>query len=424
MRQFSRRDFLALTSSGLVLPRRLLASPTPAPSEQKFLFIYVRGGWDTTMVFTPCFDYPLVDMEEDAELAEVSGVPFVHHADRPAVQNFFERFGRRACLINGMEVRSITHERCRRILMTGGSDGIADDWAVTLASQGDLEYPVPHLVLSGPAFAADHLSSVVRVGSSGQLSALLDGSAVDASDISVGLPSDSAQALAESYLDRRLQSRLETAPAGRPQRVTSLYRDTLEDLGVLQDMIDSVNFAAEPAGCRRDLYSDASVAFNAFEQGLSRCAITQDDGWCSTGWDTHAGNHTQSQSYNELFEYLTQTMDDLDGRTSYSGGRLADEVTIVVLSEMGRHPTNISDGRAHWTFTSAMLIGNQVRGGQVIGAVDSNFAGMPIDLGTGELYAGGTSLLPGHLGATLLKLGGHDPAEFVPTAAPIDAAIL
>ena len=49
---------------------------------------------------------------------------------------------------------------------------------------------------------------------------------------------------------------------------------------MLQDMSDSIDFAAEPAGCRRNLASDASVAFNAVEQGLSRCAITQDDGWC------------------------------------------------------------------------------------------------------------------------------------------------
>ncbi len=100
MSHFSRRHFLALAPSGLILPRRLLASPASGATEQKFLFIYVRGGWDTTMLFNPCFDYPLVDMEPDAQRAEVNGITFVDHEQRPSVRQFFQSYGDLTCMIN------------------------------------------------------------------------------------------------------------------------------------------------------------------------------------------------------------------------------------------------------------------------------------------------------------------------------------
>jgi hypothetical protein len=421
MSLFSRRHFLAMAPSGLLLPRRLLASPPTASTEQKFLFIYVKGGWDTTMLFNPCFDYPLVDMEPDAQVAEVNGITFVDHELRPEVREFFENYGNRSCMINGMEVRSITHERCRRILMTGGSEGTMDDWAVTLASQGGGEYPVPHMVLSGPAFSANYMSSVVRVGSAGQLSDLLDGKAVSNSNMAVELPGAEAQDLAMEFVARRVEE--QGAAAGRPERIRSLYLESIENLGILKEMSQDIDLEAEMAGCRRDISSDAAVAFNAFEQGLSRCAMTQDEGWCSAGWDTHTGNDMQIANYSELFGYLNTAMADLDSRASFSGGSLADEVTIVVISEMGRHPTLSGDGRGHWTVTSALLIGGGIRGGQVIGEMDENFLGKPVDLASGEIDAGGTSLLPAHLGATLLRIGDLDPGDFMQQPAPIEAVL-
>ena len=58
---------------------------------------------------------------------------------------------------------------------------------------------------------------------------------------------------------------------------------------------------------------------------------------------------------------------------------------------MGRHPQiNASQGRDHWTYTSALLIGSGIHGGLVIGAMDENFLGLPVDLSTGELTEPGT----------------------------------
>jgi len=421
----SRRRLLAAASSlgagGLLLPRALRAA---APSgERKFLFVYCYGGWDTLQVFTPMFGVAGVDVPEGAELAEANGIPFVDHPNRPSVRTFFETWGHRACVINGMEVRSVTHERCRRLLFTGVGDGDADDWAVTAAALGEPR-SVPHLVLSGPAFTSKHAASVVRIGESGQLPDLLDGTALSLADHPAGIPDAELAALEDAYLRAGLEAARADAPPGSPRRLVELYLDALDNLERLRASGEDVDLDPISSGCRRDLAEDAKVAFNAFELGLSRTALAKDLGWCSTSWDTHSDNEDmQGRNFEELFGYLGTALADLETRGSASGGRLADEVTVVVLSEMGRHPQLTGGGRGHWTYTSALLIGAGVRGGQVIGAMDDNFQGRPVDLGTGQLVDGGTSLLPGHLGATLLELAGIDPTDLTGGAEPIRAAI-
>ena len=417
----NRRHFLAMSTSGLLLPKRLLAAKSKG--ERKFFFVYCYGGWDTTMVYTPEFDNSNVDMEVDAEETEANGITFVTHQSRPSVQSFFESYGDRCCVINGMEVRSVTHERCQRLLFTGTSDADADDWGVLMASNTGVVYPVPHLVLAGPAFSSENMANVVRVGEVGQLVELMDGSALSLSTQAFPLPDATAEVLEDSFLQARIASFQAAHPAGAQARFGQLYGQAIDNLATLNALSGEVNLASEGTGCRRDIAADAAVAFNAFEAGLARCALTRDDGWCSISWDTHTGNSYQAVHYEELYAYLNSLMADLDTRTSPSGAPLKDEVTIVVFSEMGRHPQLTNGGRGHWTFTSALLIGSGVQGGQVIGAMNENFEGMPVNLSTGALDAKGSGLLPSHLGATLLQLADIDPAEFVTQVSPLTAAL-
>ena len=95
-----------------------------------------------------------------------------------------------------------------------------------------------------------------------------------------------------------------------------------------------------------------------------------------------------------------------------------------VMSEMGRFPQeNARGGKEHWTYTSALLMGSGVRGGQTIGGYDEYCFGKKVELGSGEVSNQGVSLLPGHFGATLLQLADIDYGDFVVGAQPIWAAI-
>lgn len=423
----SRRRLLSLAPAGLIapgllLPRRLRA--LDGGTDRKFLFVYAYGGWDPLMAFVPKLDDPNIDMQEGCEIGEANGITFVDHEERPAVRSFFENYGDRTCLINGIEVRSITHERCQRILFTGGGDSTADDWGVVAASRAQNYYAVPHLVFSGPAFSAKYAANVVRAGEVGQLTELIGGEAVRRSELAVEPASLWADAVEDAYLRERVRVFAQGAPRGAKSALGSYYGDALDNLEVLAAVGDSVDLNPDQSGCRRDIAADASCAFNAFEIGLSRCAITRDMGWCSMSWDTHADNNLyQGRSFEELFGYLSLLMEDLDGRTGLSGNPLRDEVTIVVFSEMGRHPQLTGNGRAHWTFTSAMLIGSGIKGGQVIGELNDNYEGKAVDVESGAVDENGDGLLPGHLGATILELAGLDYTEYVTQGRPIKAAM-
>lgn len=420
----SRRSLLKLAGAGgagLLLPQQARAS-TP---ERRFLFVLARGGWDTTCVFTPALDNANIDSEPDATLAETGGIPFVDHESRPSVRAFFETWAPSAAIVNGMEVRSVTHDRCKRILMTGSAASGHDDWPSVIAAHSGENLLLPHLVVAGPAYTAQYTDRVVRVGSNGQLRTLLDGYALEQSGISL----DGYSAAMDSAVDARVRERATNwaanAGRGRAALVGEGYTAALETLSQMDGIAEQVSLSPTDAGCARDLAADAAAAFDCFSLGLSRCALITDDGWCSNTWDTHSGNEMQATHYELLFNYLSLLMADLDSRTSVSGGRLIDEVTVVVVSEMGRHPqVNNTGGKDHWTYTSAMLLGSGIRGGQVIGKMNDDFQGEAVDLSSGQVSTTGVGLLPSHLGATLLALADINPDEMITDGAQPITALL
>ena len=405
-----RRRMLQLTASGLFVPSSALAGSTP---ERKFLFVFADGGWDICKVFAPLFDTDGVDMDADAEIASDANHNWVSAATRPSVDTFFTNWGSQLSLLHGMEVRSITHERCTRIVFTGSGDGGRDDWGTVLAAHSTSPtLLLPYLVLDGKAFTSRYSSMVVRTGEDDQLPELLDGRILQRSDLPVqGLTSD-AQAQIEAYLEARLDGWQASRGESRAD-FAARYQEVLEQAAVLREL-ESLSLETTSTGCSRDLAADAAVAFTCFEQGLARSALIRSQGFCEESWDTHERNDMQDVHFEELFGWLDELMTDLHSRTGASGAPLSEEVTVVVLSEMARHPRfNGADGRDHWTYTSCMLLGAGVRGGMSVGGYGESMLGKGVDLASGELDDDGTMLTPGHLGATLLALGDVDPGDYV-----------
>jgi hypothetical protein len=414
--KLDRRTFLQLGTAGLLAPSAGLALPRQS-DERCFLFVYCSGGWDTTRVFTPLFDNPDASMESEATTSSASGIDFVDHPERPSVRWFFEQWGDQAAVLNGFEVQSLTHERCRQLVLTGRSDSGADDWPTILGAHSNRSLLLPHVILDGYAFTDRYSSKVVRVGDRGQLAKLLDGSALTQADGAIILPTTHAEALEEAALLARLKSLEAAAASGQEDAFVTAYRRAAKQHARLSEL--DLDFEVPLEGCERDVALDGAKAFDLFELGTTRCAMIRYNGWCNEGWDTHQNLELQSVNFQDLFSYLDLLMLDLQERDG-----LQDRVTIVVFSEMGRAPQlNSWGGKDHWTTTSAMLIGAGVQGGQVVGALDQSGLGQPVNLQTGQLQSGGTALLPAHIGATLLALGDVDPAEFTGSAAPIQALI-
>jgi uncharacterized protein (DUF1501 family) len=145
----------------------------------------------------------------------------------------------------------------------------------------------------------------------------------------------------------------------------------------------------------------------------------------NNAWDSHTSNNAlQSPLYETLFRELDRLLTELSTWPGTQGGTLLDETVVVVLSEMGRTPfLNGTGGKDHWPYTSAMVIGAGVAGGQAVGAYDDNLQGLAIDLQSGELDPDG--VVPGCdvFGATLLALGGLDPVAEGLVVDPIAAVL-
>ena len=406
----SRRQLAAMLGAAggsLMLPRRSRAAVRP--EELRFLFVFNDGGWDQHSALVPVFDAPDIPTEEGSALAEQDGLAWVSHPNRPSVDEFFTRYSSTTALFHGFEVRSVAHERCRQLVMTGSADAGADDWPAILAGMSSEDLTLPCLVASGPSFSARFNSQVIRLGETGQLSGLLDGSA-----ISPQLP---ASPDAEDLIEAHLQQRAAALSGGLRADFGARYAGALTQLADVAALNKSVNFSADSS---KQLIDKLQPVLDCLELGLSRCAMINNFGFNDTGFDTHANCQlTQSEHFEQLFGDLLTLMDELSSRTTPSGRLLSEEVVVVVLSEMGRTPQlNNNLGRDHWTWTSAMLLGPGIRPG-MIGGYDTNDIGRPIDPTTGQPSDGGLLMTSAHLGATLLTMGGVDPAEFLPGIDPI-----
>jgi uncharacterized protein (DUF1501 family) len=381
---FSRRHFLQLSAaSSLLLPRQGLA----ATGERKFLFLFCPGGWDQCAFTAPLFDSSYVDMIQEGAAATINGIQIVDSSLHPALRSFLEHHGGSCALINGIEARSVAHDVCLRLICTGASDTHHDDWPSIIAAHSAQAPLLPQIHLSGPSYTQDYSSEVVRIGNDAQLLELLN-----MAPFSTNLDQLSDQLLLNAL----------------PQQNHPLAARSAALLQNIQ------NLDASLLAQSQDLGASLQLVENIFAQDLSRSIMLSYNGVRDLGWDTHAGNHMQHWHLEELFTELKTFLTSLKTRAALSGGSLIDEVTVVVMSEMGRFPRfNFREGRDHWTFTSSWLMGAGVAGGQTIGGWDEYGLGQPVNLQSGTISTEGSYLGPNELGATLLRLADIDHTRYL-----------
>jgi len=421
----NRRAFLYSSLAGAAaagLPRRARAG-APAGAELRFIFVFNRGGWDPTRAFTDTFDHTSVDMEAAAEPAGAGGVSWVSHPDRPGVDAFFSAYHDQMLVINGILVRSIAHEICTMLAMTGSTSGLSPDWPAIIASATASDFTLPHLVLDGPSFPGELGVAVARSGLSGQLEALLSGDILAWSDTPAAGLSLPAQGAVDRYLLRRASARAAISRSAVDDALSAAFEEATAKAIALKDYRYVMDFTGGAA-----LADQAQVAVSALSVGLSRCVTLGYPGTSGggLGWDTHADNDAQQSALFEgLFLGLGQLMGLLRTTPGVITDTLADETVVVVLSEMGRTAQlNATAGKDHWPYTSAVLLGPGLTTDRVVGGLDDGYYGRDIDLTSGELDdTSGRNLSSAALGATLLALADVDPAAHIPDADPITGVL-
>ncbi|MDP2307209.1 MAG: DUF1501 domain-containing protein [Pseudomonadota bacterium] len=391
------------------------AARAATASDTKFIFVFAPGGWDTTRVFADEFSNSAVDMEAAAQRGTVGNIGFVDHPERPSVRTFLEAWHARTVVLNGLMVRSIAHEICTMIAMTGTTSGLTPDWPAILANADGGRYTLPHLVLGGPSFPGDLGVAVSRTGSNGQLEALLSGRSRGMQDIVSGGPNAPAESLLDRYLSRRAAARASSARSTLDKALAGQFSVAVNHANELKDLQYIMDFTGGA-----DVADQVQVAVDALSLGVSRC-VTLASAGAVLGWDTHADNdNQQSPLWENLFSGLGQLMQALATTPGTSEATLADETVLVVLSEMGRTPKlNAFNGKDHWPYTSAMVVGPNLVGNRVIGGFDASFYGKSIDTVTGDVSDGGEILSAESLGATLLAMADVDPLDYVDGVDPI-----
>lgn len=401
-RQFIRRNALGLTALALTGPAR--AQQTR--SGKRFLFIHAQGGWDPLAVFAPLYGVAGIDMEPDSDRMRIGGFELVDSPLRPAVRQFFERHGDQTLVLDGMSVRSVNHETCQAVSLTGSTSDRRPDWATLLATGARERFDLPHIVFSGPVFTGPHAVLVSRA--QGALAPLLDGRLLENTQPGVRGMTGPAGRLVDRFLARRAESLLSAYPDD-PK-----LRDLAEASHRARRLSDNSSEIQLQAG--GNTQARICTAIEALRTGVCRCASVGDDG----GWDTHLDNSLQSPLFQNLFTRLDETLGLLASTTGPDGRPLAEDTLVVVTSEMARTPAyNGTQGRDHWPYTSMMVIGPGITGGRAVGGYTDGFLGIGVDPTTGEADPDRAGISTEDLGATLLALGDVDPAELLPLATPL-----
>ncbi len=382
--------------------------------DRRFIFVRVFGGWDPTRVFAAdSRGNAAVRFEAEAVVRSLGDLRYLDHPERPSVRSFFEENYAQSVILNGVIVPSVNHRACENIAYTGATVETAADWPTLIADAARDRFALPHVVVSGRAMSGLLGRSSVLIGDEGQVGRLLDGTLMSgASAHTDPLPAE-VDALVEAHVLGRASARaLEGASAG-DRALAEAMAGSLRKAELMRELGDAVRWNTDGS-----FESQIDLAVDLLSLGLSRCATLSYD---SLTWDSHEDNDgKQSANFEGLFAGLRALALALAEAPGFAAPSLADEVVVVVMSEMGRTPNeNSGKGKDHWAHTSALLFGPGLSGGRTIGGFSDLFYGLPVDPDSGELDPGGRELTPAVLGSTLLALGDVGPAETLPEYTPI-----
>lgn len=395
MQHISRRTF-GLGALGTALAA-FTTGATPAQQQRRFVFIHARGGWDPLCVFAPKFGASAIDMEPEAAPVTVGNFQLVDHPARPSTVPFFQAYGDQILLVNGINTRSVNHETCLTVVLTGQTSDSGTGWPTALAVADTSKYYMPHLVFGGTAFPGDQTVYVSRA--EGFVQQAINGEVLAFADQPSTIPGKGARGRLDTFLEQRANELSQKHGLGMTDDQKIAF-ERGHDLVAAE----VINFPPGDA-----MQARMASAVQALADDVTRCASIAS----GFAWDTHPDNSLQSGLFEGLFGDLDGLLKLLASTPAPEGGMLSESTTVVVMSEMARTPAfNATNGRDHWPFTSAMIIGPGVTGGRTIGGYTDLYAGIGVDPKSGDQDPSRTGIDAKTFGATLLALGGVDPGSY------------
>jgi len=296
MHPTTRRTFLSgsLAALSLAYAGRAGAASVDVP---RFLVVQASGGWDPLAVFAPLYEHRDIQMEPGTERMSIGNLSLVDGPGRPAVRDFFQRHHTRTVVLNGVATRSVNHETCSAVVLTGSTSDDRPDFATLLAHGARDQYDLPHIAISGPVFPGQ--LGVIVSRAQGALSPLVKGTLTETASPSVPRLPDAVGRRVDHFIEQRMAALAEGYPTNRHAA------DLAEGWSRARRLIDNAaNFDIEFSAT---LTGRAQTAIGALADGLCRCA-TIDTGFV---WDTHNDNAQQASQFQQLFTTLDLVVVDV-----------------------------------------------------------------------------------------------------------------
>jgi hypothetical protein len=429
----SRRDLLR--SGALLAGSGILAWPARASSARKLITVATYGGWDATFALDPKLGVPGIDgpdVDEDPDnpddresVRTFADIPVcVNDFKRPRVTSFFESWADRAVVVNGVSVAAIGHQASIRRVLTGSGTGNAPDLGAIVGARLGGSSPLGYADLANQSFLRGDAppgdpswtATAGRLGERDQLRVLIDPDWNPAPPVGGGFtyplyrPTDKQRASIRSFVSSET-SRFALGHNGETrmaQAALDAAESSLRARRLREQAVPTARGIVQ--GDSATLAQDALVAVDGLARGVWQSALIDS----RLPWDTHVDEDTQHEMWDTAFDGLDVLM------TALTDAGLVDDVLVVVISEMTRTPLrNAANGKDHWPWATAMLLGGGVqRGGTVSGATNSDQLGVEIDLETGQPDASGGVLSYTSLAAGILERLDVDPEEHFPSVAP------
>lgn len=412
---------LGMTTAALLTMPPLRWVAKADPNNPHFLvMLYSDGGWDPTQtldVHDPLDVTDGIDVDVDptvsglpaSQIATAGGITYVSNpTTRPSVDAYFQTWGAKSCVVNGIGTRSTSHDQSRQLVLTGSLDPTRADFAVIAAHKNGADMPLPHLLLSGQSFGGQFAGLSGRLG--GQMGTAIAYNRMNDGGLAVS-------ALGEAYVEQALERERMLAEGGAATAVSG----KLESFHDANDRADKLTRLAGSLNLNTGSGAQLATSLgNAFKSGLTTSVTVNPFG----GFDTHSDNTQQNLRWDQVFMYMSALMAGLSSQPGLVSPTLLDETTIVVCSEFGRTPElNGDNGKDHHPWTSMLLAGKNVRGGTTVGLTDANQEGVKVNLTSGMPDDTGLVLDVTNMVAGLVTLMGANSADYIPTVPPFTAMI-
>ena len=377
----------------------------------KILFIHCDGGWDQTMVFDPKIGIAGI-AQESGQLLKAGGGDIIYagHANRPAVQTFFDNHGNKSAIINGISCGSMNHESATRRELGIASNGRFSDYLSYYTSVVAPIKAYPHLVIDAPYIPGVYSTYSVRLTSS----TITDfGTTIPATSPITG----NAEAAIFNHVSNAWADVLKTVSIGIDgEKLRSLQAGLARESNVAASVVEITGTVYSATDS--NLLKHGKMAVEFFKQDLAHCATIQ--AGSSKSWDTHSNNFSsQAASFQSLFS-------DLNSILAYATtAGIADDLIIIVTSELGRAPAlNATSGKNRWPYTSALVWGAGIRGGITIGQTNDRLIGQTISPLFGTIGGEGTVPLEiAHLMTALFVKAGVPTKSFLAGYQPLSVIL-